>query len=194
MTQSLRIAVADDEPRMLQFFEMALGQLGHGVVAKAGNGRELVEQCRKLHPDLIITDIKMPDMNGLEAVRQIAAAHVIPVILVSGYYYPESVKAARHDHVLTYLLKPIKNEDLEPAITLVMRRFEEFQALQQQADDLQQAIESRRVIERAKGILMNRAGFTEEDAFRRLRLLSSQKKMKIVEIAEMIVTTEEALS
>jgi response regulator NasT len=194
MTQSLRIAVADDEPRMLQFFEMALGQLGHDVVAKAGNGRELVDQCRKLHPDLIITDIKMPDMDGLEAVRQIAAEQVIPVILVSGYHDPEYIEAALRQHVLAYLVKPVKKADLEPAISLVMRRFKELLALQQQADDLRHALESRKLIERAKGILMKRAGLPEEDAFRRLQQLASQKNMKMVEIAEMIVTAEEAMS
>lgn len=194
MTQSLRIAVADDEPRMLQFFEMALGQLGHSVVAKARNGRELVDQCRKLHPDLIITDIKMPDMDGLEAVRQIAAEQVIPVILVSGYHDPEYVEAALRQHVLAYLVKPVKKADLEPAISLVMRRFKELLALQQQADDLRHALESRKLIERAKGILMKRAGLPEEDAFRRLQQLASQKNMKMVEIAEMIVTAEEAMS
>jgi len=194
MTQPLRIAVADDEPRMLQFFEMTLGRLGHEVVAKAGDGRELVDQCRKSPPDLIITDIKMPDMDGLEAVRQIAAGRVIPVILVSGCYDPSSIEAALAEHVLAYLVKPIKGQDFEPAIGLVMRRFKELRALQQQADDLRQALESRKSIERAKGILMKRAGLTEEDAFRRLQRLSSEKNVKMVEIAEMIVTAEEAMS
>jgi len=194
MTPSLRIGVADDEPLMLQFFEMALGQLGHEVVAQAATGRELVEQTRKLRPDLVITDIKMPDMDGLQAVRQIAAEQVIPVVLVSGYHDPQYIEAALSEHVLAYLVKPIKKENLEPAISLVMRRFKEFQALQQQADDLRHALESRKVIERAKGILMKRAGLTEQEAFRRLQALSSQKNMKMAEIAEMIVTAEEALS
>jgi two-component system, response regulator PdtaR len=194
MTQALRIAVADDEPRMLQFFEKALKQLGHEVVAKAENGRELVEQCRALHPDLVITDIKMPDMDGLQAAMQIAAEKAIPVILVSAYHDPAYVQAALHDHVMAYLVKPIKKDDLEPAIGLAMQRFKEFQALQQQADDLRQALADRKVIERAKGILMKRAGLPEEDAFHRLQLLSSQKNMKMVEIAEMIVTAEEAMS
>jgi response regulator NasT len=136
----------------------------------------------------------MPDMDGLEAVRQIAAEQVIPVILVSGYHDPEYIEAALRQHVLAYLVKPVKKADLEPAISLVMRRFKELLALQQQADDLRHALESRKLIERAKGILMKRAGLPEEDAFRRLQQLASQKNMKMVEIAEMIVTAEEAMS
>jgi len=193
MTQ-LRIAVADDEPRMLQFFGKALEQLGHQVVIKATNGGELVEQCRASCPDLIITDIKMPDMDGLEAVRQIAAGQIIPTILVSGFHDPEYVEAALREHVMAYIIKPIKKDDLEPAIRLVMRRFKELQVLQQQADDLRHALESRKLIERAKGILMKRAGMSEEQTFRRLQQLSQQKNMKMAEIAEMIVTAEEAMS
>jgi len=194
MTQALRIAVADDEPRMLEFFGMVLEQLGHDVVIKAANGRHLVEHCQDLRPDLIITDIKMPDMDGLAAVKQIAVDQVIPVILVSGYHDPEYIEAAVRENVLAYLVKPIKKEDLQPAIGLVMRRFRELQALQQQTQDLRQALESRKWIERAKGILMRRAGFTEEEAFRRLQSLSREKNMKMAELAEMIVTAEDAMS
>lgn len=192
MTVALRIAVADDEPRMLQFFEMALGELGHEVVAQAKNGRQLVEQCRALRPDLIITDIRMPDMDGLEAASQLRNEQPIPIILVSAYSDPQYVEAALHNHVLAYLIKPINKEDLEPAIRLVMQRFKEFQALQKQADDLRQALEDRKLVERAKGILMKRGGLSEQDAFRRLQLLSSQKNQKMAEIANMIVTAEEA--
>jgi len=194
MTDKLRIAVADDEPRMLQFFEMVLSELGHEVVSQAENGRQLVDQCRALSPDLIISDIKMPDMDGLEAISQLRNEQPIPVILVSAYNEPEYVEEALRNHVLAYLIKPIKKADLEPAIGLVMQRFKEFQALQKQADDVRQALEDRKLIERAKGILMKRAGLAEQDAFRRLQLLSSQKNKKMVEIATMIVTAEEAMS
>jgi two-component system, response regulator PdtaR len=194
MTQALRIAVADDEPRMLEFFGMVLEQLGHELIVKAANGKELVDHCRDLRPDLIITDIRMPDMDGLEAVKQIAVDQVIPVILVSGYHDPQSIEAAMRENVLAYLVKPIKKDDLQPAIGLVMRRFKELQALQQQTQDLRQALDSRKWIERAKGILMRRAGFTEDEAFRRLQSLSRQKNLKMAELAEMIVTAEDAMS
>lgn len=163
MTDVLRIAVADDEPRMLQFYDMALGQLGHEVVVKAENGRILLEECRNKHPDLVITDIKMPDMDGLEAVTQLRNEQPIPVILVSAFNDSDYVEKAVRSHVLAYLIKPIKKEDLGPAISLVMQRFQEFQALRQEAADLRQALEDRKVIEQAKGILMKRTGLSEPD-------------------------------
>lgn len=194
MTHALRIAVADDEPRMLQFYDKALGQLGHEVVVQAENGRVLVEQCRTKHPELVITDIRMPDMDGLEAVTQLRGEQPLPVILVSAFNDPDYVEQAIRNHVLAYLIKPIKKEDLGPAIALVMGRFKEFQALKQEATDLRQALEDRKIIERAKGILMKRAGLSESDAFKRLQLLSSQKSLKMIEVAKMLVTAEEAFA
>lgn len=194
MTHVLRIAVADDEPRMLQFYDMALGQLGHEVVVKAENGRMLLEECRIKRPDLVITDIKMPEMDGLEAVTLLRNEQPIPVILVSAFNDSDYVEKAVRNHVLAYLIKPIKKEDLGPAISLVMQRFKEFQTLRQEAADLRQALEDRKVIEQAKGILMKRAGLSEPDAFKRLQLLSSQKSRKMIEVAKMLVMAEEAFS
>ena len=193
MDNALRIAVADDEPEMLDYFRDTLSVLGHQVVAAAQNGAELVAQCRSVHPDLVITDIRMPDMDGIQAAIEIRREEPVPVILVSAYHDPELLQRALQDHVLAYLVKPIKQADLETAIALVMRRFKEFRALRQQADDLRQALEDRKLIERAKGILMKRAELDEQDAFRRLQKISSDKNQKMVEIARMIITTEEAL-
>lgn len=192
--EPMRIAVADDELEMLEFYEMALTELGHQVVVKAANGRELIEECKRVHPDLIITDIKMPEIDGLEAANMLRPDFPTPVILVSAYHDADLIERALHDHVLAYLVKPIKVVDLEPTIALVMRRFAEFQALQQEADNLRQAMEDRKIVERAKGILMKRAGLIEPDAFRRLQKLSSEKNKKMVEIAKMIVMAEEAFS
>lgn len=191
-SKSLRIAVADDEPEMLEFYEMALRELGHEVVVRATNGRELVEKARELQPDLVITDIKMPEVDGLDAATQIRTTSPIPVILVSAYHDADLIERALHDHVLAYLVKPIKTVDLEPTIALVMRRFAEFSALQREADNLRQAMEDRKYVERAKGILMKRSGLNEPDAFRRLQKLSSEKNKKMVEIAKMLVTADEA--
>lgn len=193
MNRVLRIAVADDELDMRDYFQKILPLLGHEVVAVASNGRELVERCRAARPDLVITDIKMPEMDGIDAANQICREEPIPIILVSAYHDADLIRRAEEDHILAYLVKPIKQADLEPAIALAMRRFEQFQSLRKEATDLRQALEDRKLIERAKGLLMTKAGLDEQDAFRRLQKLASAKNRKLVEIAQMILTAEEAL-
>ncbi len=192
MNRALRIAVADDEQDMQDYFRTILPRLGHTVVAVAGDGRELIDLCAKTHPDLIITDIKMPDMDGIDAAIQIHRRKPVPVILVSAYHDPELINRAESEHILAYLVKPIKQTDLEPAIAIALKRFEQFQALRREATDLRQALEDRKVIERAKGILMKKANLDEHTAFRRLQRLASDKNKKLAEIAQMILTAEQA--
>ena len=194
MTRALRIAVADDELDMRDYFQQILPILGHEVVAVAQDGRELVEQCRELKPDLVITDIKMPDMDGIDAATQIYRNGPIPVILVSAYHDPEFIRRAESNHILAYLVKPIKQADLEPVIAIAMRRFEQFQALHKEAADLKQALEDRKVIEKAKGLLMKKASLDEHDAFRRLQRLASDKNKKLIDVAQMILMAEEAFT
>jgi response regulator NasT len=194
MSQSLRIVVADDEPDMRDYFQKCLTRLGHKVVAVAADGNDLLEKCRATTPDLVITDIKMPDMDGIDAAVQLYREHPVPVILVSAYHDPGLIERAEANHILAYLVKPIKQADLEPAIALATRRFEQFQALQREAADLRQALEDRKVIERAKGVLMKRGKLDEHDAFRRLQKLASEKSRKLVEIAQMVLIAEEAAS
>ena len=193
MTPSLRIIVADDEADMREYFEKTLPDMGHEVIAAATTGRELVERCRALQPDLVLTDIKMPDLDGIDAARQIYDDHPVPVILVSAYHDPELFERAGQDHILAYLVKPIKRADLEPAIAIATQRFAQFKALRNEADSLRQALEDRKLIERAKGILMLRANLSEPDAFRRLQKLARDQNRKLVNVAEMIVTAEKAL-
>jgi AmiR/NasT family two-component response regulator len=193
MSRSLKIVVADDELDMRDYFQQILPLLGHQVLGVARTGRELVELCTSTHPDLVITDIKMPDMDGIDAAVQIYRQAAIPVILVSAYHDPAFIRRAEADHVMAYLVKPIKQADLEPAIGIAMRRFEQFQALRKETSDLKQALEDRKVIEKAKGVLMKKAGLDEHDAFRRLQKLASDKNRKLIEIAQMILTAEEAL-
>jgi len=192
MNPSLRIVVADDEPDMREYFQKLLPRLGHQVVGSAENGRALIELCRAQQPDLVITDIKMPDMDGIDAAVQIYRERPVPVILVSAYHDPELIARAEADHILGYLIKPIKPADLEPTIALAARRFEQFQTLRQEAADLRQALDDRKVIERAKGILMKRSSLDEQEAFRRLQKLASEKSKKLVDIAQMILVAEEA--
>ncbi len=192
MTAALSIAVADDEARIRDYYCTTLPLLGHRVVVVARDGRELVEGCRDTHPDLIITDIKMPDMDGLDAVREICRGEPIPVILVSAYHDADLLERARGEYILAYLVKPIKQADLEPAITVAMQRFEEFRALRKEAGELRGALEDRKVIERAKGILMKKTGLDEPEVFRRLQKLSRDQNQKMVEVARMILRADEA--
>lgn len=192
MSDSLRIAIAEDEARMRDYLWGSLERLGHVVVSAARTGCELVQQCRALQPDLIISDIKMPDMDGIEAVAEIARTRAIPVILVSAFHDEDLIERASRIHVLAYLVKPVKESDLAPAIAVARRRFGEFETLRREAADARQALEDRKVIERAKGIIMKRAGLTEPDAFRRLQKLASSKNKKLIEIAQSMVTAEEA--
>lgn len=193
MNRSLSIVIADDEPRMREFFRKALERLGHRVVAEAGTGKELIEFCRNLRPELVITDIQMPDMDGIEAASEIAREQAIPVILVSAFHDDEYIERARQNHILAYLIKPITDTDLQPAIAIAMDRFQEFQMLRRETNDLKQALEDRKLIERAKGILMKRTGLDEPEAFRRLQKTATSKSMKLVEIARTIVTAEDAM-
>jgi response regulator NasT len=193
MNQGLRIAVADDEVEMRDFFEKALPRFGHHVVAVAENGAELVEHCRSLKPDLVITDIKMPELDGIEASIQICRERPVPVILVSAYHDPALIARADADHVLAYLVKPIGLADLQPAISIATRRFAEFQALQKECKDLRQALSDRKVIEQAKGLLMKLAGVDEKEAFRRLQELASEKNQKLIDAAQSILALEKAL-
>lgn len=190
MARHLRIAVADDESDMRDYLATILPRLGHEVTVVARNGRDLVNQCRHVRPDLLIADIKMPDMDGIDAVAEICRDEPLPVILVSAYHDPELIERAEANHVLAYLIKPIKQDDLEPAIAITIRRFEQFEALRRETTDLRQALEDRKLIERAKGILMKRANLDEQNAFRRLQKMASQQNLRLVQLAQMIVTAE----
>jgi response regulator NasT len=193
MSRALRIAVADDERDLRDFFREFLPPLGHTVVGTAATGEELIALCRKEQPDLIIADIKMPDTDGIEAARLVYRERPVPVILVSAYHDTALLARAEAEHVLAYLVKPIKAADLAPAIGVAMKRFDEFQALQREAADLRQALEDRKLIERAKGVLMKRAGLDEAEAFRRMQRLASEKSRKLADIAAMILIAEEAV-
>jgi response regulator NasT len=190
----LRIIVADDEPRMREWFCKVVPALGHEVVGVAGDGRELVELCYRSLPDLVITDVKMPEMDGIDAAHEISQAANIPVILISAYHEAELIERAEEHHVMAYLVKPIKQADLEPAIAIAMRRYQEFQSLRKETQDLRQALADRKIIEQAKGILMTTANLDEPAAFRRLQNLASEKNRKLVDIARMVLTATEALS
>jgi AmiR/NasT family two-component response regulator len=186
-----RIVIAEDEPLMRNYLVETLTILGYQVVASASTGRELVECCRQHHPDMVITDISMPDMDGLEAAEEIYGFEPVPIIIISAFHDPELIARAEKNHILAYLVKPIKEQDLGPAITIARTRFQEFQAMRRETDNLRQALEDRKCIERAKGIIMKKAQIDEAEAFRRLQKIARDKNRKLVEIAHMILSVEE---
>jgi response regulator NasT len=192
MNKSLRIAVADDEPDMRDFFERMLPRMGHQVVSVAENGRGLVEHCLALRPDLVITDINMPALDGIAAAETIFRQFQVPVILVSGHHDRELIERAEAEHIQAYLIKPIKRADLEPAIALAVARFAQFQALRQEAADLRQALEDRKTIERAKGVLMRRLALDEPSAFARLQKTASEHNLKLIEAARSLLLADQA--
>ena len=194
MSRSLRIAVADDEPVMCEYLEKILPLLGHKVVAVATSGRELIDLCAKSEPELIITDIKMPDMDGIEAAGIVVQNRPVPVILVSAYHDPKLIERAGAEYVQVFLVKPIKQADLETSIGVALQRYEQFRALYREAQDLRQALADRKVIERAKGIVMNRTGQPEQAVFQRMQKLASSRNMKMVDLAQMVLTVEEMLA
>ena len=188
----LKIAVADDEPRMREYYREILTRLGHQVACAASSGRELVRGCREAHPDLVITDIKMPDCDGIDAAVELSQDEPIPIILVSAYHDDQLLERARGGHIFGFLVKPIKQDDLKTAIAVALQRFNEVQSLRAETGELRRAIEDRKLVERAKGILMKKAGLDEEEAFRRLRRLARDNNQKLAEIAAMIMKAEAA--
>jgi response regulator NasT len=190
MNRSLRIAVADDECVMREYLQGLLTRLGHRVEA-AEDGRQLVELCRAAAPDLIITGIKMPDLDGLVAAGEVNKEREVPVILVSAHHDAELRARARQGTVMAYLVKPVKQADLESAIDLAMTRFEQFQAVRQEAATLRQALEDRKVLERAKGVVEKRMDVDEQEAFRRMKRLASTENRKLSEVAQKVLAAED---
>lgn len=193
MQKSLRIAVADDEADVREYFQKILPRLGHRVVAIASDGQELVELCRSQQPDLVLTDIRMPNKDGIQAAIEIYEERPVPVILVSAYHDSDLVERAEADHVMGYLVKPIRQSDLQPAIAIALSRFEEFEALRQEIQDLQSAIQARRTIEQAKGVLMKQEQCEEGEAFRRLQKMADDGNRSLIEQARQILNGDQQL-
>jgi response regulator NasT len=192
MTNLLRIGIADDQPSVRELLVRMVTDLGHEVVFSADTGQSLIEQCRQAKPDLVIADVRMPELDGLEASQQINLERPTPVVLVSAYHDLQLIERAKDTHILAYLVKPFKQEDLASAIILARNRFEEFELLRMQAEHYRQALDDRKLIERAKGILMARWQLTEPEAFRRLQRLASSSNMKLVAAARSVVSIDQS--
>ena len=186
-SNSLRIVIADNESIIRMDLRELLMEAGHEVVAEAGDGRQAIDLARRHRPDLVIMDIKMPEMDGLTAAKVISDEKIAPVLLLTAYSQKEIVDKAKESGVLAYLVKPVKEENLFPAMESAMSRFQEFMSLEQELEDLKTSLEARKLLDRAKGVLMDAHGLTESEAYRRIQQYSMAKRKSIKEVAQAIV-------
>jgi AmiR/NasT family two-component response regulator len=182
-----RIIIADDESLIRMDLREMLTNLGYLVVGEVPDGRSAVNQARELRPDIIIMDIKMPDMDGIEAAQVLTEERIAPVVLLSAYSQRDLVQRAREAGVVAYLIKPYREEELAPAIEVALARFREFKEMEAQVSDLQLALETRKLVDRAKGILMDKQGLTEAEAFRKIQKMSMDNRKPMKDVAEAII-------
>ncbi len=193
MATSLRILVAEDEPLSAMALQAQLEALGHVVIGPAHNGREAVEMARAHPADLAILDVRMPALSGLEAAHEIATFCELPVILLSGYSDPDMIEEATRAPVFHYLVKPVSMADLGPAIAVAMTRFSEWRELRGEAAQLEHKLEDRKLIEQAKGIIMEARGIPEAEAYRTLQRESQNRNQPMVEIARSVLMSRSLL-
>jgi AmiR/NasT family two-component response regulator len=182
-----RVIIADDESIIRMDLREMLTNLGYLVVGEAGDGRNAVNQARELEPDVVILDIKMPGMDGIEAARILTEEKIAPVVLLTAYSQRDLVERAKEAGVVGYITKPMRESDLTPAIEVAMARFAEFRALEKEVGDLKEALETRKLVDRAKGILIDTQGLTEAEAFRKIQKMSMNKRKPMKEVAEAII-------
>jgi len=185
--QQLRIVIADNESIIRMDLRELLEEAGHTVVAEAADGVKAVELARKHSPDLVIMDIKMPEMDGIAAAKIISNEKLAPVLLLTAYSQKEIVEKAKDSGVLAYLVKPVKEANLFPAIEIAISRFQEFMELERELEDVKNSLETRKVLDRAKGILMDAYNLTESEAYRRIQQYSMSKRKSIRDVAQAIV-------
>jgi AmiR/NasT family two-component response regulator len=182
-----RVIIADDESIIRMDLREMLTNLGYLVVGEAVDGRSAVNLARELKPDVAVFDIKMPGMDGIEAARILTEEKIAPVVLLTAYSQPDLVEGAKEAGVVGYITKPMRESDLTPAIEVAMARFSEFRALEKEVGDLKQALETRKLVDRAKGILMDTQGLTEAEAFRRIQKMSMNKRRPMKDVAEAVI-------
>lgn len=185
--EKLRILIADNESIIRMDLKELLEEAGNEVVGEAADGVRAVEMTRKLKPDLVIMDIKMPEMDGIAAAKIISNEKLAPVLLLTAYSQKEIVEKAKDSGVLAYLVKPVKESNLFPAMEIAISRFREYLEIEQELNDLRNSLETRKILDRAKGILMDAYNLSEQEAFRRIQQYSMAKRKSIREVAESII-------
>jgi len=201
----LRALIADDESVIRMDVREMLTESGYEVVAEAGTGEEALQKARAERPDIAIVDIKMPGvasaapecgqaasgMDGIEAARAMLEEEICPVVLLTAYSQPELIARAKEAGVFGYVTKPFEERDLFPAIEMARSRFEEIMALKKEVSSLEEAIATRKVVDKAKGILMDRYGLKEAEAHRRMQQESMNRRKPMKEVAEAIILAHE---
>ncbi len=188
--KALRILIADDEAVIRLGLRTMLEAQGYRVVGEAADGTRAVDLVSRLKPDLVLLDIKMPGVDGLQAARRLQRDGNTPVVILTAYSDREFVDSAKASGVLAYLVKPVREGDLRPAIEVAMAKFAEIQALRGEVEDLEDSLETRKVVERAKGILMRKLGIEEAEAFNRIQRESRNTRRPMKEIAQSIISDE----
>ena len=186
-----RIIIADDESLIRLDLREMLTHLGYDVIGEAGDGRSALELARRLLPDLVIMDIKMPEVDGIAAAEELTRAKIAPVVLLTAYSDQGLVERAKEAGVVGYVVKPFRETELMPVIELCLARFAEFRSLESELGSLKEALEARKVIERAKGVLMEVHGLRESEAFHRIRKTSMDARKSMREVADAILLTHE---
>jgi AmiR/NasT family two-component response regulator len=188
------ILIAEDNSKTRIFLTHQLELMGYNIVGAVSNGQQAVEAAFEQNPNLIIMDIKMPEMDGIQAAKAITSKGSIPIILITGVSSDEmtakALDSAIEAGVFAYLLKPITKKQLMAAIKLAMVRYEQFSNLRAEVSDLMDAIETRKVVERAKGVLMKKCNISEEDAFKLLQNHSQKENKRMRDIAESILSAK----
>ncbi len=188
---TLNVVVVEDDATVREFLKGLLGDLGHKVVGEAVNGTEMVRQVLALEPDVVVFDIHLPRLNGLDALRQIYQERIVAAIAITGDRDQELVRRALEEHVLAYLVKPIEAYQLGPALLVAWARFEELKQLSDDNASLNQKLLERKTIEKAKGVLMKRHRWSEAEAFRRLQRGAMNRRTSMVELAQTVLNGTE---
>ena len=190
----MRVLVAEDDPVVALGLAERLRSLGHEPIGPACNGEQAIEMAKASLPDLYLFDIEMPEVDGLEAATQLAEDGLRrPVVVVTGVEDPGLIERSIASGVSAYLMKPLDSRELDAAIQLAAARHAEYQALEAEVDRAQQALEDRKLVERAKGLLMSALDLSEQDAFRRLQLTARERNLRLADVAARIVEQQSLL-
>lgn len=189
MSQQLRLVIADDESIIRMGLRETLISLGYLVVGEAADGQSAVNLTRELRPDLVVMDIRMPKMDGITAAKIIADEHLAPVLLLTAFVDRDQVAQASAAGVMHYLIKPFRESDLTPAIELAVARFATTRSMSKQINELSEMLETRKLVGRAKGYLMDSQGLKEHEAFRKIQQLAMNTRKPMREVAQAILLT-----